>query len=163
HAQPRAEPDSARVSPDDLDGDQCLAPSHRRRLCHQARRRAAPGRLSQRTADRQLRRRHDAGRGDRPPPDLQRDVGPDPGAGARPGPACYGRGGSEATVTDANVVLGIIDPDYFLGGRIQLDRALAERAVGRVAAQLGTSLVETAYAIHTTSNHNMIAAIEDIT
>jgi len=89
-------------------------------------------------------------------------VGPH-SAGARPGPACYGRGGSEATVTDANVVLGIIDPDYFLGGRIKLDRALAERAVGRVATQLGTSLVETAYAIHTTSNHNMIAAIEDIT
>jgi N-methylhydantoinase A len=89
-------------------------------------------------------------------------VGPH-SAGARPGPACYGRGGSEATVTDANVVLGIIDPDYFLGGRIKLDRGLAERAVGRVAAQLGTSLVETAYAIHTTSNHNMIAAIEDIT
>ncbi len=89
-------------------------------------------------------------------------VGPH-SAGARPGPACYGLGGSEATVTDANVVLGIIDPDYFLGGRIRLDRSLAERAVARVAAQLQTSLVETAYAIHTTSNHNMIAAIEDIT
>ena len=43
-------------------------------------------------------------------------VGPH-SASARPGPACYGRGGTEATVTDANVVLGIIDPDYFLGGR----------------------------------------------
>ena len=53
-------------------------------------------------------------------------VGPH-SAGARPGPACYGRGGTEATVTDANVVLGIIDPDYFLGGRIKLDRAMAER------------------------------------
>ncbi len=89
-------------------------------------------------------------------------VGPQ-SASARPGPACYGKGGTEATVTDANVVLGIIDPDYFLGGRMKLDRAKAEGAVGKVAERLGKSLVETAYAIHTTSNHNMIAAIEDIT
>ncbi|MGH6882987.1 MAG: hydantoinase/oxoprolinase family protein, partial [Hypericibacter sp.] len=46
-------------------------------------------------------------------------------AGAKPGPACYGAGGTEATVTDANVVLGIIDPDFFLGGRIKLHRNLA--------------------------------------
>jgi N-methylhydantoinase A len=89
-------------------------------------------------------------------------VGPH-SAGARPGPACYGRGGSEATVTDANVVLGIIDPDYFLGGRMKLERGRAEQAVGRIAAELKTSLVEAAYAIHTTTNHNMINAIEDIT
>jgi N-methylhydantoinase A len=89
-------------------------------------------------------------------------VGPH-SAGARPGPACYGKGGSEATVTDANVVLGIIDPDYFLGGRIKLDRAKAEQAIARVAAQIKTSTIEAAYAIHTTSNHNMISAIEDIT
>lgn len=89
-------------------------------------------------------------------------VGPQ-SASARPGPACYGKGGTEATVTDANVVLGIIDPDYFLGGRMKLDRDKAETAVGNVAARLGKGLVETAYAIHTTSNHNMIAAIEDIT
>ncbi len=89
-------------------------------------------------------------------------VGPQ-SAGARPGPACYGRGGGEATVTDANVVLGIIDPDYFLGGRMKLDRARAEEAVGRIAARLKTGLHEAAYAIHTTTNHNMINAIEDIT
>jgi N-methylhydantoinase A len=89
-------------------------------------------------------------------------VGPQ-SAGARPGPACYGHGGTEATVTDANVLLGIIDPGYFLGGRMRLDRAKAEAAIGKVAVQLGKGLVETAYAIHTTSNHNMIAAIEDIT
>jgi N-methylhydantoinase A/acetone carboxylase, beta subunit len=59
-------------------------------------------------------------------------------ASARPGPACYGRGGTEATVTDANVVLGIIDPDYFLGGRMKLDRAKAEAAVGQLAAKLRT-------------------------
>jgi N-methylhydantoinase A len=89
-------------------------------------------------------------------------VGPH-SAGARPGPACYGRGGDRATVTDANVVLGIIDPDYFLGGKIRLDRAAAEKAVSAVAVALGIDLVNAAYAIHTTSNHNMIAAIEDIT
>ena len=55
-------------------------------------------------------------------------VGPQ-SAGAQPGPACYGRGGTEATVTDANLVLGRINPDYFLGGRMQLDVAAAHRAV----------------------------------
>ena len=89
-------------------------------------------------------------------------VGPH-SAGARPGPACYGLGGEEPTVTDANVVLGIVDPDYFLGGRMELRRDLAEAAVGRIAAQLGVSLQEAAYAIFTTSNHNMVAAIEEIT
>jgi N-methylhydantoinase A len=89
-------------------------------------------------------------------------VGPQ-SAGARPGPACYGTGGTEATVTDANVVLGIIDPDFFLGGSIHLDRTLSEAAVGRVARQLGVGVMEAAYAIHSTSNHNMIGAIEDIT
>ena len=89
-------------------------------------------------------------------------VGPQ-SAGARPGPACYGAGGTDATVTDANVVLGIIDPDFFLGGRITLDRAAAETAVGAIGAQLGTGLLETAHAIHATSNHTMIGAIEDIT
>lgn len=89
-------------------------------------------------------------------------VGPQ-SAGARPGPACYGAGGTEATVTDANIVLGIIDPDFFLGGAIALDRSLAERAVDRVAARLGIGRLQTAYAIHATANHNMIGAIEDIT
>ena len=89
-------------------------------------------------------------------------VGPQ-SAGARPGPACYGQGGSDPTVTDANVILGIIDPDYFLGGRIKLDRAAAERSVATVAEKLSIGLVDAAYAIHTTSNHNMITAIEDIT
>jgi N-methylhydantoinase A len=89
-------------------------------------------------------------------------VGPQ-SAGARPGPACYGQGGTEPTVTDANVLLGIIDPDFFLGGRIKLDRTAAERAVQTIAERLGVGLVDAAYAIHTTSNHNMITAIEDIT
>jgi N-methylhydantoinase A len=89
-------------------------------------------------------------------------VGPQ-SASARPGPACYGLGGSEPTVTDANVVLGIIDPDYYLGGKIKLDRAKAEIAIGKIAKRLKLSLKQAAYAIYTTSNHNMIAAIEDIT
>src|SRR6185437_13581428 len=58
----------------------------------------------------------------------QLKVGPD-SAGARPGPACYGRGGKLATVTDADVVLGIIDPDNFLGGKMKLDRAAAVKAI----------------------------------
>ncbi len=89
-------------------------------------------------------------------------VGPD-SAGARPGPACYGLGGTGATVTDANVVLGILDPDFFLGGRIRLDRRLAEQAVDRIARRLGVRREEAAHAIYTTSNHNMVAAIEEIT
>ena len=57
-------------------------------------------------------------------------VGPQ-SAGADPGPACYGRGGTQPTVTDADVVLGVIDPDYFLGGRMPLRRDLAEAAIRR--------------------------------
>ncbi|MER8415525.1 MULTISPECIES: hydantoinase/oxoprolinase family protein [unclassified Mesorhizobium] len=89
-------------------------------------------------------------------------VGPQ-SAGARPGPACYGAGGTAPTVTDANVVLGIIDPDYFLGGRIKISRDLAEKAVASIATRLGIPLLDAAYAIQTTSNHNMVGAIEEIT
>ncbi|MFC3229837.1 hydantoinase/oxoprolinase family protein [Marinibaculum pumilum] len=89
-------------------------------------------------------------------------VGPQ-SAGAEPGPAAYGRGGTAATVTDADVVLGIIDPDYFLGGSMRIDRAAAEQAVAGIAGRLGLSNVEAAYAIHTTCNHTMITAIEDVT
>ena len=84
-------------------------------------------------------------------------------AGADPGPAAYGRGGTRPTVTDANLVLGLLDPDNFLGGRLALDAEAAERAVGTVADGLGLDVAEAAYAIHVTSNENMIAAIEDIT
>ncbi|NUT55239.1 MAG: hydantoinase/oxoprolinase family protein, partial [Thermoleophilia bacterium] len=65
-------------------------------------------------------------------------------AGADPGPACYGRGGTEATVTDADLVLGYLDPDAFLGGEMQLDRAAAEAALDRVAEQLGVTRMEAA-------------------
>ena len=89
-------------------------------------------------------------------------VGPQ-SAGARPGPACYGLGGAEPTVTDANVVLGLIDPDYFLGGRFKLERDSASRAIEPVAKKLGIDVMGAAYTIYTACNHNMIAAIEDIT
>ena len=74
-------------------------------------------------------------------------VGPQ-SAGAEPGPACYGRGGTEPTVTDANVVLGRIDPGYFLGGAWKLDKALAAKAVReKVAEPLGLTVEEAAIGI----------------
>src|SRR5215204_5921144 len=76
------------------------------------------------------------------------NVGPK-SAGARPGPACYGFGGTEPTVTDADVVLGLIDPDKYLGGRMKLDADLAREVVGRVAEERGLSLMETAAGIST--------------
>lgn len=69
-------------------------------------------------------------------------------AGADPGPACYGRGGTEPTVTDADVVLGFIDPDYFLGGRMKLDKSKAERAIEeKIARPLGLDVVHAAAGI----------------
>lgn len=65
-------------------------------------------------------------------------------AGASPGPACYGRGGAKPTVTDANLVLGRLDPDYFSGGEIKLDVTAAERAIASVADKIGMSIVEAA-------------------
>jgi len=89
-------------------------------------------------------------------------VGPH-SAGARPGPACFDKGGDQPTVTDANLVLGYIEPAYFLGGKFPRRRDLAERAIVPLADTLGISVAEAAYAIYTTSNHNMVGAIEDIT
>ncbi|MBI3709729.1 MAG: hydantoinase/oxoprolinase family protein, partial [Proteobacteria bacterium] len=79
-------------------------------------------------------------------------------AGADPGPACYGRGGGEPTVTDANLALGYYDPDFFLGGRMRLDKAAAEQALARVAAPLGLSVIEAAWGIHRLVTENMAAA-----
>ena len=78
-------------------------------------------------------------------------------AGADPGPAAYGGGGTRPTVTDANLVLGLLDPDYFLGGRLPLDVGAAHAAVATVADALRLETAEAAYAIHVTSNENMIA------
>jgi len=75
-------------------------------------------------------------------------VGPQ-SAGASPGPACYDRGGEEATVTDANVVLGYISPDYFLGGEMKLRKDLSEKAIKeKVADRLGISIIEAAAGIY---------------
>ena len=82
------------------------------------------------------------------------NVGPR-SAGARPGPACYGFGGTDATVTDADVVLGLVNPDNYLGGRMRLDRHLAEQAVDRLATQLGMSRHETAAGISTVVDAKM--------
>ncbi|MEU9888884.1 hydantoinase/oxoprolinase family protein [Sphaerisporangium sp. NPDC051011] len=85
-------------------------------------------------------------------------VGPE-SAGAAPGPACYGRGGTTATVTDANVVLGYLDPENFLGGRMELDLAAADGAVAGVAAELGTSVIEAAEGIFKVVNTTMAEGI----
>jgi N-methylhydantoinase A len=90
-------------------------------------------------------------------------VGPQ-SAGARPGPACYALGGERPTVTDAALVLGFIDPDFFLGGAIALDRAAAEAAIIRdVAKPLGFSVDQAAAAIIEVVTENMVQAIVDIT
>ena len=85
-------------------------------------------------------------------------VGPE-SAGAVPGPACYGRGGDDATVTDANVVLGLLDPANFLGGRTRLDAAAAAAAVGRIARSLGVDPVAAAEGICRVVNTNMAEGI----
>jgi N-methylhydantoinase A len=82
-------------------------------------------------------------------------------AGAQPGPACYGRGGTAPTVTDANVLLGYIDPEYFLGGEIKLDRAAADTAVGAIAARLDVPAEEAAYAIYDVVNEGMADALNE--
>jgi len=89
-------------------------------------------------------------------------VGPQ-SAGADPGPACYGRGGDAPTVTDAAVVLGYIDPDHFLGGRMRLDAAAAERVIGVLAKALRLPLVRAGFAVMVVANENMIEAIKEIT
>ncbi len=89
-------------------------------------------------------------------------VGPE-SAGAVPGPACYGRGGVDATVTDANLVLGFLDPDNFLGGRSRLDRAAAETAVDRVAKALGVDRMTAAEGIYRIINTRMAEGIRLVT
>jgi N-methylhydantoinase A len=80
-------------------------------------------------------------------------------AGSAPGPACYGRGGTEPTVTDADLVLGYLDPDFFLGGRMRLDREAALRAVEEgIAGPLGLDPVEAAWGVHQVVNENMANA-----
>jgi len=85
-------------------------------------------------------------------------VGPE-SAGAMPGPACYGNGGTQSTVTDANLVLGYLDPDNFLGGARRLDRGAAEHAVDEVAARLGIERVAAARGIHRIVNTTMAEGV----
>src|SRR5260370_40056576 len=85
-------------------------------------------------------------------------VGPE-SAGAVPGPACYGKGGMAATVTDANLGLGYLDPDHFLGGQRTLDRRAAEDAVDRLAGQLGVARLAAAEGVPRVVNTNMAEGI----
>jgi N-methylhydantoinase A len=85
-------------------------------------------------------------------------VGPD-SAGADPGPACYAQGGTTPTVTDADLLLGYLDPGFFLGGRMRLDPDAARRAVeDKIAKPMGLSLTDAAWGIHRVVNENMAAA-----
>jgi N-methylhydantoinase A len=89
-------------------------------------------------------------------------VGP-ASAGSEPGPACYGRGGEGATVTDADVVCGLIQPKAFLGGRMPLDEEASRRVVGALADELGLSVDETAAGIIRINNHRAAALIRQQT
>jgi N-methylhydantoinase A len=90
-------------------------------------------------------------------------VGPE-SAGAFPGPACYGLGGSDPSVTDANLVLGRINPKYFLGGRMRIKAELASQAINdKIAGKLGITIQEAAQGIISVVNSNMARAIRVIT
>ena len=88
-------------------------------------------------------------------------VGPQ-SAGAVPGPACYGTGGIEATVTDANLVLGRLNPKRFLGGSMVLEESRAERVISTLADRLGSDVASTALGIIRLANFNMAAAIRRV-
>lgn len=90
------------------------------------------------------------------------NVGPK-SAGAEPGPACYGRGGTVATVTDANLVLGRLDPKLFHGGRTPLDVGAARTSIGMIGAALGLGLEEAALGIVKVVNANMVKGIATVT
>ena len=89
-------------------------------------------------------------------------VGPQ-SAGAAPGPACYSLGGEEPTVTDANVVLGFLNPRALARGTVPIDAARARTAIEKIAEPLGRDATETAYGIHILANANMLRAIKAVT
>jgi N-methylhydantoinase A len=89
-------------------------------------------------------------------------VGPE-SAGADPGPAAYGRGGFSATVTDANLILGRLDPEFFLGGQMPLSEDLAVKAMMDVASNLGSSVEDAALAVVRLANENMANAVRLLT
>jgi N-methylhydantoinase A len=84
-------------------------------------------------------------------------VGPD-SAGAEPGPVCYGHGGTQPTVTDADLYLGYLNPQYFLGGSMKLDGAGAERALAVLGKSIDKTALETAWGIHEVVNEQMASA-----
>ncbi|MCF8095319.1 MAG: hydantoinase/oxoprolinase family protein [Desulfobacteraceae bacterium] len=84
-------------------------------------------------------------------------------AGAEPGPVCYGRGGTEPTVTDAAVILGYVPDDYFWGGKYKLDKEGARNSIKKIADKLGLGVEETAQAIFTTVSSTMADGITEIT
>jgi len=85
-------------------------------------------------------------------------VGPE-SSSAMPGPACYAQGGTQPTVSDADLVLGYLDPEHFLGGRMKLDREAAVQAIRtQLAEPLGISVAEAAYGVHAIVNENMASA-----
>ena len=88
-------------------------------------------------------------------------VGPQ-SAGSEPGPACYGTGGTEATTSDANLVLGYLNPEGLLGGKLPLDVGKARGAVKKVADQLGMSVERAAYGMFTIVNNNMVNGIRRV-
>ena len=86
-------------------------------------------------------------------------VGPE-SAASSPGPACYGLGGENPTVTDADLILGFLNEDYFLGGTMTLRKDLARKAMGeKIAKPLNISIEEAAWGIHRIVNENMANAI----
>ena len=89
-------------------------------------------------------------------------VGPQ-SAGAQPGPACYGRGGDQPTVTDANLVLGRLNAEWFLGGDMSLDIEAARRVIGRLAGELGLTVEAAAESVIELANENMANAIRLMT
>lgn len=89
-------------------------------------------------------------------------VGPE-SASAVPGPACYMRGGTRPTITDANLVLGYLDATQFLGGTMPLNTQAAIDALTPLSVEMGVSLQEAAHAIYTTSNNTMVGLIADMT
>jgi N-methylhydantoinase A len=85
------------------------------------------------------------------------NVGPE-SSGAQPGPACYGRGGTNATVTDADLTLGYLNADFFLGGAMKIDRAATDKAFGMLASSLEVELSRAAFGVHDVVNENMAGA-----
>ncbi|PRH89701.1 5-oxoprolinase [Labrys okinawensis] len=88
-------------------------------------------------------------------------VGPQ-SAGSEPGPACYGRGGTDPTTSDANLVLGYLNPEGLLGGKLPLDVAKARGAIARIAGPLGISIEQAAYGMFTIVNSGMVNGIRRV-